>query len=424
MRKQLRVAWFSPLPREDSSSLAAYFSYHLLPAMRESAEIELFHAVMNVREELSVPNHHFLRAMAEHARRPFDLFFYQVEDCPSAFFSRHHLGVAPGLVLFHHFRLFTPSPVALLHSPFESVIEVIHGGQEGLPRQHVWPEQRDAVARRELSLAGGVLFSHHRACDEYQQFSGPRLIERPFASFLPTPITVAERGSQTSVPRGPVTIGMCAAPRLEGRPHKVLAALARVPEARLLWLLGEGERAAAEEMTAEHGVASQVELKADRSPATWQELLPHIHLASHLNFRGFLSPFPYLGISLAHGVPVVATDPGEASHISEDFAFGVRPGDHEAQELAVIFQRCAERLPVRGAGDSSYTTAAVADELLMAFEAVARDMATLAPRWGELRRMALLDIEQRLSTPSFARLGGLTALASLQRRNTRGEAPQ
>lgn len=414
MKKQLRVAWFSPPPSEESSSIAAYFTHQLLPVMGESVEIELFHAVMDSRKKCSVPSHHFLRAMAEHARQPFDLFFYQVEDCPSAFFSRYHLGVAPGLVLFHHYRFLTPPPVALHHSSFEPVIEFINGRASELPSEYVWPEHRGPVARRELALAGGVLFSQHRALEEYYQFAEPRLVERPFTAFSPTPVRCD--GQRAHALPDCLTVGLCASPGMEGRAHKVLAALAHSPNVRLLWLLGEGERASAEELIADHGVAAQVTLEEGRSPAAWQRLLPRVHLASHLHFSSFRSPVPYLGISLAQGVPVLASDPGEASYLSQDRCFGVRPGEQEAQELALIFKRCAEHPPARSDGEYSYTTAAVAEELLCAFQAVARTMIALAPRWRELRQTAWGDIERRLATPNFTRLGGLAALASLQGR--------
>lgn len=421
MKKQLRVAWFSPPPSEESSSIAAYFSHQLLPLMRESVEIELFHASINTRVEAPVQSRHFLRAMAEHARRPFDLFFYQVEDCPSAFFSRYHLGIAPGLVLFHHYRFLTPPPVALHHSSFEPVVEFVRGRRMELPNEQVWPEHRGPVARRELSLAGGLLFSQHRALEESYQFSEPRLVERPFTAFLPTP--VSRRAEREDGAPSRLTIGLCASPGMEGRAHKVLAALARTPGVRLLWLLGDGERAAAEELIAEYGVEDRVALEEGRSPAAWQRLLPRIHIASHLHFSAFLSPAPYIGISLAHGVLVLASEPDEGRHLSEAVAFGVRPGEQEAQELAHIFQRCAENLPSRCEADYANGPRAVAEELLLSFEIVSRDMAVLAPRWAELRRTAWGDIERRLNTPSFSRLGGLAALASLRECRNGVEVP-
>jgi hypothetical protein len=442
--KRQRIAWFSPLGGGTSSpDIASYVSRQVLPILRDHFEIVLFHSEVHSSDLYGLEQHHFLCAMREHQKCPFDLFFYQVEDVPSSFFSRYHLGVAPGLVLFHHYRLLTPPSVAMHHSSFEPVIEIVHQRRSELPPFMVWPEHRGPEARRELALAGGLLFSQYRAFEDYHHFSDPRLIAEPFVSYLPVPVTVSPLiQSSSNICRSPhLKVGMTASPGMEGRAHKVLGALAhrhRVgpsDDVRLVWLIGSDERWRAEELIREYGVESSVELREGRCPERWQQLLPEIDIAAHLHYSAFLSPYPYLAISIAHGIPVMASDPGEAPRLPESLTFGVRPGEHEANEISLILARFAEH---RANGHDTHVVAAdgvvsphmalhpdgyhfsassVAAELALAFEIVARAMASLAPRWSALRSAAWRDIERQLASPGFTRLGGLAALGSLRSRS-------
>jgi glycosyltransferase involved in cell wall biosynthesis len=402
MDKKLRVAWFSPLSDCNTESIALYFTQQLLPIIKDEIEVEIFHPhVSNVQTCDSISDstkcHHFVRAVSEHSKRPFDLFFYQVEDHPSAFFSRYHLGVMPGLVLFHNYRLRTPTPPALRHSPFKEVIEMFRGKVERLPEERVWPENNCPIATRELSLAVGALFSQVRAVEEYQHFSHPRLIDSPFSAFLPTPVTTSASASRIKSPEAPLLVGLCSDVGREGRAYKVLSALKSVTDIRLIWLLDSKEIGAAQDLIADYGVANRVELRGGRSPISWQQLILEIDLAIHLHFGWYSTATPYLGISLAHGVPVVASDLGEGPYLSEDAAFSIRPGDREAQELAEVFRGFKGGFGTMH-GDSAYQKRGVAEELLLAFEIVARDVASVMPRWRSLRSCAWREISESLAT--------------------------
>ncbi len=442
--KRKRIAWFSPLGSDTTSpDIASYVSRQVLPFLRDEFEIVLFHGDVHPVDLYGLEQHHFLCAMREHRECPFDLFFYQVEDAPSSYFSRYHLGVAPGLVLFHHYRLLTPPSVAMHHSSFEPVIEIVHERRNELPPFMVWPEHRGPEARRELALAGGLLFSQYRAFEDYQHFSDPRLITEPFVSYLPVPVTVSSpiQSSSTEFSSTHLRVGMTASPGMEGRAHKVLGALAhrqRVgasKHVRLVWLIGSDERGRAEELIREYGVESLVELREGRCPERWQQLLPEIDIAAHLHYSAFLSPHPYLAISIAHGIPVMASDPGEAPRLPESLTFAVRPGEHEANEISLILAGFAEHranghdihavasdreFPLQMAlqvDGYHFSASSVAAELALAFEIVARAMALLAPRWSALRSAAWRDIERQLASPGFTRLGGLAALGSLRSRS-------
>src|SRR5690606_23982396 len=112
--------------RTDSAeSPSAYFTSLVLPELENSFEIELFDS--EEREVLGRRTKHFLKAAAIHAVSPFDLFFYQLENAKEAHFVRFHLGLQPGVVLFHDLFLSDEGPEPLLESHWRAVLAKYRG---------------------------------------------------------------------------------------------------------------------------------------------------------------------------------------------------------------------------------------------------------------------------------------------------------
>ncbi|NDC39127.1 MAG: hypothetical protein EBZ48_13955, partial [Proteobacteria bacterium] len=155
LSKKLRIAWFSPLPGGSTpiGSKSAYASEKLLPLLRASFDLELFHD--EFRPYQDYPTHHYLSAFERHAAAPFDLFFYQLEDLPSSAFARAHLGLIPGVVWFHDLLFTTKCPEGLLHSSWEVALQKFLGLKAIWPTQELWPDVSSPLDKRAASLARG-----------------------------------------------------------------------------------------------------------------------------------------------------------------------------------------------------------------------------------------------------------------------------
>src|SRR5262245_27559113 len=89
MESKPRIAWLSA-PRAGSAS--AHTEAELIPFLRGSFEIEQFSPG---------GDRPLADAVRVHREKPFDLFFYQVEDDPECDPVRAHLLLVPGAVLYH-----------------------------------------------------------------------------------------------------------------------------------------------------------------------------------------------------------------------------------------------------------------------------------------------------------------------------------
>src|SRR5688572_30705459 len=99
MNQKPRLAWVSLLPhdrREKTfASVAAYTSELLLPHLKNSFELELFHEGFDPYQDYTC--FHYLRLAARHAQHPFDLVFYQIEDGLQGHMTRASIGLLPGI---------------------------------------------------------------------------------------------------------------------------------------------------------------------------------------------------------------------------------------------------------------------------------------------------------------------------------------
>ncbi len=102
---KLRIAWFSPTADEEGGAVSssAYVTKQVLPYLEKDFEIHCFSGGGK-----GMPS--FCRALRFHDKQPYDVFVYQVEDSAASDFTRFHLMLVPGIVLFHDL-LQRPRPV-------------------------------------------------------------------------------------------------------------------------------------------------------------------------------------------------------------------------------------------------------------------------------------------------------------------------
>jgi len=393
MRRRLRVAWFSPLSigGEPSNSLSAWVTAGLVPLLRDEFEIELFHD--SFAEAGDLPIRHYLTAFQRHREEPYDILFYQLEDSPHTNFSRIHLGLMPGVVLFHDFMLSTECPAPIRNSPWQETVRRYADPHHPFPGRQVAHEPRGPLAYRELGLAALPLFSSPRAHAEYQRLVHQRVFPEGTSHYLPLPVPEGLFGSSPRpLPPEPVA-GFAGTPNIEHRAHKVCQALARSERPwRLRWLIEAHEEGAAREIITQFGVVERVELIPGRSPAKWAELLPDLDVGLHLLFSVFGQPGPWLELSLAAGLPCLVTNFGSPEYLDAGVALPIRPGEHEAAEIRLALDAIARdgapRTTGREFARENHDRRIVAGELAALFHRTQPALRRFAARWGELEREA------------------------------------
>ncbi|MCI5064716.1 hypothetical protein MRY87_03210 [bacterium] len=339
-------------------SVAAYASEVLLPHLKEerSFTFELFHRGDATRY-LDLPVYPYQRLRERHRQKPFDLCFYQIEDRTESQWVRIATNLLPGITWFHDLYFTSHGPEPILNSAWQELRRRFDDPQ------HPWPErggefpQVAPIGAREATFSFLPLFSSERDSSEYH-----RLIEHPLsescrengaqfqppeitASYLPLPVrksafTPRERRDEV------FTIAICDGARVEHRSHKVLQALQQfasdetLPESlriRARWLIPAEDLSRAEAMLVEFDLP-QVELLPELSPRRWEELVRESDIALHLRFSVFGQLHPYLGISMAQGVPVVVTRFGGGESLPPDLVYQIEPGIAEANDLHAVFR--------------------------------------------------------------------------------------
>ncbi|MCB0339474.1 MAG: hypothetical protein KDD53_07715, partial [Bdellovibrionales bacterium] len=240
--KRLRVAWFSALnkPSELTGSLSSYLTDEIVEFVAQDFDVEIFSSGFEPYRDF--PTSHYLAAFQRHRANPFDIFFYQVEDRASSDFCRAHLGLMPGVVLFHDLLFKSEGPEPLHNSPWRVMLEMFKNNQGDWPsRDFFWP-RREPFAHRESALSLVPIFSSTRNLSEFRRETKGALYEKedsesPWEFYLPypggTPVELINRSNQD-----PIEIGFCGSADIEHRAHKVLQALSRLKfPYRLNWLV-------------------------------------------------------------------------------------------------------------------------------------------------------------------------------------------
>ena len=390
----LRVAWFSPLDvaGDQSPSVSAYASAELLPLLREEFEIDLFHN--DFQSYLDFPTYHYLSAFLHHRERPYDIFFYQVEDRISSNFIRQYSGVVPGIVWFHDFLFTHHGPEPVLNSPWEEVIGKYNDDARPWPARGTEFDERGPIGVREGGLSFGTLFSSEIGHSEFrrnvEQQLGGKDVRRSAYLPLPAATTAGVRDDFSSFER----ICFCGSPRIEHRAHKFFQALSELDNFfQLTWLIEESERSAAEELLREFSLVNAT-LVSGRCPRKWAELVTDNDIAVHSLFSVYGQLGPYLATSLSAGLPCFVTDFASAEFLPDSLLFKIRPGNTEVTEFASVLRRLRDgeiRHNPAGArefADGVFHREIVAAELAAFFRSSRNDCRTLGKRWSELEQQA------------------------------------
>lgn len=339
---KLRIAWFTHLARsnEPVASISQYCSDLLLPQMKEEFEIEVFSG-LTLGSHLGLPRYNTLNVYQRHRAKPFDIFFYQVEDGPLGRIVRTQVGTMPGISWMHDTVLSDPGAEGIHTSPWErSVQQMLDLSLPFLERGDL-PLQPQPQGYRETSVSPIVLYSSEWAEGTLHRFLSGRC---EYASCghrsdtLPVPVTLIEDARAQDTMR-PFEIVAVSSTGLEGRAHKFLPALADCSHSvHLTWVIEPSERVDAERMIGEFGVRDRVTLSEGNSPDRWRSLVAKSDLALHLSSNPHTRLSPYLELSMAAGVATVVMRVGRGGTSSDDVAFIIEPGLHETSQLVGVFE--------------------------------------------------------------------------------------
>lgn len=356
---KLRIAWFSDLSFDRAESLSTYCSRLLLPEIIKLHEVEVFSDQAWLDKPSSVfdcaPVYHYLTAYKRHAERPFDIFFYQLEDGRAARFVRGHIGLVPGVVWVHDLFCTDLGPEACHTSPWEHTIKQFYDTKLPFSDRDKAPHQLWPKLYRESSLSPVVFFSSRWGLSEFKRMVSDRIESSPglhLAEELPVPVDPA--AFMGSVGGGDVfTIATRSVSGIEGRAHKYLPVLRDLEfDWRLRWVCAEEQRGAVSNLLREFGIdEGRVVLESDLSSSYWGEVVAKSDLALHLHTSPFGHLSPYLQVSLLNSVPsVVAMAAGGGEDLPDSVVFKIVPGMHEARQLAEVIKLVALERARRGQG--------------------------------------------------------------------------
>ncbi len=399
MEGKLRVAWFSLLNHTASagSSSAAYVSDTLLPHLRDTFEIDLFHDSFSAYKDYNT--YHYLSCYQKHRANPYNVFFYQLEDTKACNFARMHLGLMPGIVWFHDYFFNTFAPPALAHSPWQEMPQAFARNpkeyrikrvvlkqikHEGEPPKT--PEEPRAL--RESNLASVSLFSDERNHAEFLQGGfaafGAKNFDRSYDSlFLPFPVTVAKTSEQFE----PGLIAFSGSLGVEHRAHKLLEALAGIKKPyKLVWLIDKAEESRAKALLSTHAILNY-SLEFGRSPERWEEIVSRAELAFHLLFSAFSRQGPYLQISMMAGAPCLISDFGASLHFPSELVVKIEPGNSEAFQLKEAISALlgkdnrSLREATRAYAQECFDSKVIAQELAQVFHNYSSECTDLVKNW-------------------------------------------
>jgi glycosyltransferase involved in cell wall biosynthesis len=350
----IRVAWFSPDPelnKGQSYPLADYFSRQVLPEFSSDVDITVFTNSFSskVSQQCGCPSYNYLRAFEVHAEKPFDVFFYQIENSRSCYFSRIHMALHPGVTLFHDFILSDFGPEPILNSPWTDVCQNFLKMESGTDTI-VWPEsdkkydRTGPLAFREAALTLLPLFSNQNYIGDFQRQIEHKISNLP-AQYLPVPALLSEDKANTQTDLVEPVVLYCGATGVENRAHMLLESLKRIVNApKLVWLIDSFEKVRAQELLQEFELKS-VELVEGRTPERWQGLLKQYPsaIAVHTLFSFYSNPSPYLETSMAAGIPCIVSDFGFSDSLPQDVVFKIAVGLDEVREMTALIEKLAKK---------------------------------------------------------------------------------
>jgi hypothetical protein len=400
-----RIAWFSRFNRDGaaaSSSVSAYLTDVSLPIVQQGFEVDLYD-----REEGHLNNQKirsYLSALRYHQEDPYSLFFYQLEDSSECNFIKMHMGILPGVTLFHDLLFQSEGPPPLTFSVWPELIKEFNLGLNKVSVKKYPQPDTGPFAYREVALAPISVYSSPRLCSEARRNGKESIARLPqFIGsdkiYLPHPVTVSRHinpvSSDSALPR----IGFFGAPSIENRAAKVLQALRDI-KAELVWMLPKTDVSRARELTQEYGLLN-VSFIEDDSPTGWSKLVPSLDIAIHTFFSMYGSVGPSLPISLAAGVPSVISDYAENDAIPDSVVFKVEPGFQEVLGIRETIQNILELSPVEldviGANSRNYalennSVEIVGRELSKVFARAIPALKGFYDRWAEVNRWGRSEV--------------------------------
>jgi hypothetical protein len=416
----LRIAWFSDLGKLNPGSVAAYTTTLIVPLVSREHDIELFSDSFSSSSELGLPHFHYLTAYQRHAKVPYDLFVYQLEDGPHSRFSRGHIGLVPGVVWIHDLFCRDLGPEACHTSPWEHSIKQYYDSQLPFSDRAIAPHQLWPRLYRETSLCPVTLFSSEWASAEFGRMISNRLESYEgghVTEVLRIPVSSPATQSQVAESRC-FTVASASGVGIEGRSHKWLATLRSFGEPwKLLWMVDEREREGAESLLREFGIPHQsVELHVGRSPQVWSSLVQRSDCALHLHTSAFGGIAPYAQISMSHARPVIVAPSAQGEDIPECAALHVVPGIHEMAHLAEVLKLIradtARRLGEVGADyvRDFHSPERIARQLSDNLVQWAPYVSYVMAKWDSLRgragRELLCEVQQLVDTQDVSDISG------------------
>ena len=388
----LRVAWFTDSGNSGVETLSAHVSSLLAPEVARYHDVEVF-TDTTVPNNFGLPSSHYLTAYRQHQQKPFDIFFYQLEDSKACRFVRAHCGLIPGVTWFHDLFYQDLGPEAFHTSPWETSVAQYHDPSVRFYDRSKAPHQLWPRAYRETSISAAVLFSSPWAWSEYKRMVSARVEglsgEHP-TEVLSIPMPVTRRAERTSADT--LRIAAASVVGIEGRMHKVLPSLRglSVPW-KLTWMVSAEEEFAARSLVQEFGVLDSVVIRVGKTIRNWEDILDttDVALQLHVSVFGHLAPFAQM--SLSQGIPTVVSRAGQGEDFPDTSVFHVIPGSHEGRQVQEIIEAVARhgssacgsngRKLVRTAHDP----ATIAQTLSSLLTDWAPHVAYVMDRWERLR---------------------------------------
>ncbi len=397
-----RIAFFSDISGTDS--LSSHCSMLLLPKLSQEFAIEVFSDSF-ASEVIGLPHHHYLKAYQRHRAEPFDLFFYQLEDGRRSRFVRSSIGIVPGVTWFHDLFFLDLGPEATHTSPWETSIKQFYDASHPFADRAIAPHQLWPRAYRELSLSPLNLFSSHWAYTESQTMLSNRIegeLGAHRSERLKVPIELGEQAPLP--PRETLRVVALCGTGLEGRAHKLLAALRDLsPAWHLTWVVENSDLRAAEILVREFEAGERVRLVPGCSAAEWSRLLESAHVAVHLRASCFGHLAPHLQLSLGSGRLTVVSDMAQGEDLPDHVACKVTPGISEASQLRSILTAACEMdisaatAPARSYVASEHAPALIAQQLSSVLRQAAVSLREPMRRWQGLYHKANAELLREVS---------------------------
>lgn len=392
----LRIAWFSVVSSESDFSLSEYCSRLLIPELAKRHEIEVFSNTLQ-SEAFGRPNFSYLNAFQRHRARPYDIFFYQLEDTVAARFIRAHCGLIPGVLWAHDLFMRDLGSEGYHTSPWEQSIRQFYDPRLDFSDRSIAPHQLWPRIYRETSLSPVVLFSSQWATHEFANMTATRLESVAHPHRVETvPVPVADFISDTierKSPSGEMRLAYFGMPSIEGRGHKLFPVLRALPFTyQCHWMLPEVSVDAGRRLLAEYGLEDSVVIVGSHSPTQWKEIVKQSDLAFHLNSGAYGHLAPYIQISFAQGCPTAVLASGSGEDISSAYTFQIHCGMFEGEQIRGVIDKvralssenlCSQCIHY---AERVWSIDAVVEKLERNFSECAPHLAYVMDRWESLRR--------------------------------------